>query len=136
MLWGATEVMLKNDKVFPSYYTWCIAALYSFFIFIKSFYSLWIIGHPWKASRHCGLQLFPLTSFHDLLVFLILSSIVFRHVLFGLPLLLYPWWFQSNEGFTIATVSLRNVRPIEFNFLLFIWFYIDFWWVLLFIRWI
>jgi len=31
----------------------------------------------------------PLTSFHDLLVLLISSSIVLRHVLFGLPLLLY-----------------------------------------------
>jgi hypothetical protein len=32
----------------------------------------------------------PLTSFHDLLVPLISSYIVLRHVLFGLPLLLYP----------------------------------------------
>ena len=24
---------------------------------IKSFYSLWSTGHPWRASRHCGLQL-------------------------------------------------------------------------------
>ena len=28
-------------------------------IIIKSFYSLWSIGHPWRASRHCGLQLSP-----------------------------------------------------------------------------
>ena len=32
----------------------------------------------------------PLTSFHGLLVLLISSSIVLRHVLFSLPLLLYP----------------------------------------------
>jgi DNA-binding IclR family transcriptional regulator len=32
----------------------------------------------------------PLTSFHDFLVPLISSSIVLHHVLFGLPLLLYP----------------------------------------------
>jgi len=32
----------------------------------------------------------PLTSFHDLPVPLISSSVVLRHVLFGQPLLLYP----------------------------------------------
>ena len=68
----------------------------------------------------------PLTSFHDLLVLLISSSTVLRHVLFGLPLLLYPWGFQSNAVFSIAPVSLRNVCPIQFNFLLFIWFSTDF----------
>ena len=26
---------------------------------IKSFYSLWSIRHPWRASRHCALQLSP-----------------------------------------------------------------------------
>jgi len=73
----------------------------------------------------------PLTSFHDLLVFLISSSIVLRHVFFGLPLLLYPWGFQSNAVFSIAPISLRNVCPIHFHFLLFIWFSLDFWWVIL-----
>ena len=28
-------------------------------IIIKSFHSLWSMGHPWRASRHCGLQLSP-----------------------------------------------------------------------------
>jgi len=60
----------------------------------------------------------PLTSFHDLSVFLISSSIVLCHFLFGLPLLLYPWGFQSNAVFS---ASLRNVCPIQFHFLLFIW---------------
>ena len=73
----------------------------------------------------------PLTSFHDLLVLLISSSIVLRHVLFGLPLLLYPWGFQSNAVFWIAPVSLCNVCPIQFHFLLFIRFSIDFWRVIL-----
>jgi len=73
----------------------------------------------------------PLTSFHDLLVLLISSSVFLRHVLFSLPILLYPWGFQSNAGFSIAPVSLRNVCPIEFYFLLFIWFSIDFWLVIL-----
>jgi len=73
----------------------------------------------------------PLTSFHDLLVLLISPSVVLRHVLFGLPLLLYPWGFQSNAVSSIAPVSLRNVCPIQFRFLLFIWFSIDFWSVIL-----
>ena len=72
----------------------------------------------------------PLTPFHDL-VLLISSSIVLRHVLFGLPLLLYPWRFQSNAVFSIAPVSSRNVFPIQFHFLLFIRLSIDFWWVIL-----
>ena len=67
----------------------------------------------------------PLTSFHDL-VLLILSSTVLRHVLFGLPLLLYPWGFQSNAVFSIAAAFLRNVCPIQFHFLHFIWFSINF----------
>jgi len=28
-------------------------------IIIKSFYSLWSVGHPRRASSHCGLQLSP-----------------------------------------------------------------------------
>ena len=73
----------------------------------------------------------PLTSFHDLRVPLIPSSIVLRHVIFGLPLRLYPWGFQSNAVFFIAPTSLRNVCPIQFHFLLFIWFSIGFCWVIL-----
>ena len=58
----------------------------------------------------------PLTSFHNLLGLLISSSIVLRHVLFGLPLLLYPLGFQSNSVFSIAHFSLRNMCPIHFHF--------------------
>jgi len=68
----------------------------------------------------------PLTSFHDLPVFLISSSNVFRHVLFSLPFLLYPWGFQSNAVFSIAPASLCNVCPIQFHFLLFIWISVGF----------
>jgi len=68
----------------------------------------------------------PLTSFHDLPVFLISPSIVLRQVFFSLPLLLYPWGFQSNGIFSIAPASLRNVCPIQFHFLLFIWISIGF----------
>ena len=73
----------------------------------------------------------PLTPFHNFLVLLISSSIVLRYVLFSLPLLLYPWGFQSHAVFSIAPVSLRNMCPIQFHFLLFRWFSIDFWWVIL-----
>ena len=41
----------------------------------------------------------PWTSFHDLHALLISSSIVLRHVLYGLPLL-YPRGFQSNAVFS------------------------------------
>jgi hypothetical protein len=68
----------------------------------------------------------PLTPFHDLPVFVISSSIVLRHVLFGLPLLLYPWGFQSNAVFFIAPASLRNVCSIQFHFHL----YLNFYWFL------
>jgi len=78
-------------------------------VIIKSIYSLCSIGLTRRASMHCCLQLSPPISFHDLLVLLISSSIVLRHVLFGLPLLQYPWGFQSNAVFSIALVSLRNV---------------------------
>jgi hypothetical protein len=61
-----------------------------------------------------------LTSFRDLPVLLISSSIVLRHVLFSLRLLLYLWGFQSNAVFCIAPASLCNVCPIQFHFLLFI----------------
>jgi len=68
----------------------------------------------------------PLTSFHDLPVFLISSSTVLHHVLSGLPILLYLWGFQSNAVFSIVLASLRNVCPIQFHFLLFIWISIGF----------
>jgi hypothetical protein len=62
-------------------------------IIICSFYSLWSIGHSFQALLSPAVSL---NSFHDLPKFLISSSIVLRHVLFELPLLLYPWGFQSN----------------------------------------
>ena len=62
-----------------------------------------------KSFQELRSTAIPLTSFHDLLVLLISSSVVLHHVLFGLPLLLYPRGFQSNAVFSIAPVSLRNV---------------------------
>jgi hypothetical protein len=75
----------------------------------------------------------PLTSFHDLLALLFSPSVALRHVLFGLPLLLYPWEFQSNAVFSVAPVHLRvrNVCPIQLNFFLFVLLSIDSWWAIL-----
>jgi hypothetical protein len=67
-----------------------------------------------------------LTLFHDLPIFLISSSIVLCHILFGVPVHLYPWGFQSNAVFSIAPASLRIVCLIQFHFLLFIWISIGF----------
>jgi hypothetical protein len=66
----------------------------------------------------------PLTSFHDLPVFLISSSIALRHVLFGLPLL-YPRGFQSSAVFSIVPASLCILCPIQIHFLPFIRISID-----------
>jgi hypothetical protein len=55
-----------------------------------------------------------------------LLSIVLRHVLFDVPLLLYPWGFQFNAVFCIAPASLCNVCPFLFHFHLFIWISIGF----------
>ena len=86
-----------------------------------------------KGSQALRSPAIPLTSLHDLLVLLyrISFSIVLRHVIFVLPLLLYPQGFQFNAVFSIAPASLRNVCPIQFHFLLFIWFSINFCWVIL-----
>jgi len=43
-----------------------------------------------KSFQSLRAPAIPLTSLHDLLVFLIPPSIVLLHVSFGLPLLLYP----------------------------------------------
>ena len=48
-----------------------------------------------------------------------------------LLLFLYVMCVKSNAVSSIAPVSLRNVCQIQFHFLLFIWFSIDFWWVIL-----
>ena len=67
----------------------------------------------------------PLPSFHDFLYF---SS----H-----PLLSFTTFSSAYlssyipDVFSVAPVSLCNVCPIQFHFLLFIWFSIDFWWVIL-----
>ena len=82
---------------------------------IKSCYSLWSIGHRWRASRHCGLQLSPWPRSmiylcflsHPLLSFAAFSSAClfcipedFNLMQFSLLLLfLYVMCVQSNSIF-------------------------------------
>jgi len=87
---------------------WILLLLVEHRASMKSFQALWSPA-------------IPLTSFRDLPVLLISSSTVLRHVLFGLPLLLYPWGFQSNVVFSISPASYCNVCPMQFHFFLFIW---------------
>ena len=90
-------------------------------IIIKSFYSLWSIGHPWRASRHCDLQLFPwphsmiflFLLFHPLLSFTTFSS---AYLFFCIP-----------EDSSLMLFSLLRL----FHFLLFIWFSVGFCWMIL-----
>ena len=97
---------------------------------IKSFHSLWIAGHPWRAAKHCGLQLCP---WPRCVIFLCLSHPVLplRHFLFGLFLLLYPWGFLSN-AVSLLLLFLYVIRvPSNSISLFYIWLSIDFWWVIL-----
>ena len=90
--------------------------IYCFYIIIKSFYSLWSIGHPRRATRHCGLRLspWPLSMIflrflsHPLLFFATFSSAYFSFYIpddsnliqFSLFLLfLYVMCVQSNPIF-------------------------------------
>jgi hypothetical protein len=86
------------------------------FIIIESFYSLWSIGHPWRASKGYNLQLSPWPPsmiflcflFHPLLTFATFSS---PYLFFYTPadsnpmrvslllLLLYVLCVQSNSIF-------------------------------------
>jgi len=83
---------------------------------IKSFCSLWSIGYPWRASRHCGLQLSPWPRSMIFLCFLshpLLSFATFSsaHLSFYIPedsnlmwfslllLFLYVMYVQSNSIF-------------------------------------
>ena len=84
-------------------------------IIIKSFYFLWSIGHLWRASRHCSLQLSPwphcmiflCVLSHPLLSFTTFSLAYLSYVLedsnlmqfFLLLLFLYVMCVQSNSIF-------------------------------------
>ena len=96
-----------------------------FIIIIRSFYSLCSTGHPWRASRHCGLQLSPWPRSMIFLCFL--SHPLLSFATFSLAYLS----FCIPEDSNLMQFSLRNVCPIQFNFLLFIQFSIDFWWAIL-----
>jgi len=96
------------------------------FIIIKSFYSLWSTGHPWRVSKRCDLQLSPWPRsmislcflFHPLLSFATFSSAY---------LFLYiPEDFNLMRFSLFLLLLYVNVCPIQFFFLLFIWISIGF----------
>ena len=76
---------IKLMLIWPSNVSVNSKVIYFFYIIIKSFYFLWSIGHPWRASRHCSLQLspWPLSMIflrflsHPLLFFATFSSAYF-----------------------------------------------------------
>ena len=87
---------------------------------IKSLYSLWSIGRPWRASMHCDLQLslwprstiFLFLLFHPLLSFATFSSAyLFFHI---------PNDFNLTR-FSLLLLLLCVMCPIQFHFLLLIW---------------
>jgi len=107
------------------------------FLYVKMVYNTVLYHHQFlllpvehrasmKSFQALRSPAIPLISFCDLPVFLIFSSIILCHVVFGLPILLYPWGFQSNAVFSVAPASLHNACPIHFHFLLFIWISIGF----------
>ena len=112
----------------------CCVRLWKFMIIIiniKYFYSLWSIGHPWRASRHCGLQLsswprsmtFLCFLSNPLLSFATLSS---AYLFFYIP-------EDSNLMQFCLLLLFLYVMCVQSNsiFFFFIWFSIDFWSVIL-----
>jgi hypothetical protein len=109
---------------------------------------LWSIGHPWRASRHCDLQLFPwphsmiflFLLFHPLLSFATFSSAyLFFYIpedsnlmLFSLLLLLlcvmcvqsnYIFFFleanrKSDNGEVRFEIEINHLEVFDFNFLI------------------
>ena len=96
--------------------------------FIHHWILLLLVEHraSMKSFQALRSPTIPLTSFHNLPVLLISSSVVLCRILFGLPLVLYPWGFWSNAVFSIAPASLHNVCPIQFHCLLLIWIFVGF----------
>ena len=96
-------------------------------IIIKSFYSLWSMGHPWRNSRHCGLDLPPWPCSMIFLCFLahpLLSFATFSlaSLSFDIPedsslmqfplllLFLYVMCVQSNSIFFFLSDCLLTTR--------------------------
>jgi len=103
----------------------------TFVVIISSFYSLWSVGHPWRASKHCNLiyplDLIPWSSciflFHPLLSF---TTFSLAYLFFYIP-------EDSNPmQFSLLLLLLYVMCPIQFHFLLFIWISIGFCLVILY----
>jgi len=78
-------------------------------IIVKSFYSLWSMGHPRRASRHCSLQLSPLP--HSMIFLCLLSH----------PLLSFATFPLSYLSFSI---------PEDSNLMQFSLWYLGIWYVI------
>ena len=107
-----------------------VSCVYVAVIIIKSFYSLWSTGHPWRASRHCGLQLCPWPRYMAFLCFL--SHPLLSFSTFSSAYLSFYIREDSNlMHFSLLLLFPYEMCPIQFHFLLFIWFSIDLWWLIL-----
>ena len=84
------------------------------------------IYDPWRAYRHCDIQLSP--SPHSMIFLCFLFYPVLSFATFSAAYLFFSISEDSNliRFFSIAPASLRNVCPIRFHFLLFIWVSIGF----------
>ena len=87
---------------------------------IKSIYSLWSIGHPWRASKHCGLQLFPWP--HSMIFLCFLSQPLLSFAPFSSAYLSFHIPEESNLMQFFLFLLFLYVMCVQFHFLLFIWF--------------
>jgi len=98
---------------------------------IKSFDSLWSIGHPWRASRHCGLQL---PSWPRSMIFLcFLSHPLLSFATFSLAYLSLYIPEDSNLmqfSLLLLFLCLMCFQSNSISFF-YIWFSIDVWWAIL-----
>ena len=101
------------------------------YIIIKSFYSLWSIGHPWRASRHCCLQLSPWPR--SMIFFCLLSHPVLSFATFSSVYLSFYIPEDSNLMQFFLLLLFLYIMCVQCNSIFFFLseFSIDFWWVIL-----
>jgi len=114
ILIDVTSISLCWEKV-PHYYysdAYSISLSLQKFSYLQHLYSVrWQLqlllllveqGASMKSFQALRSLAIPLASYHNFSLLLFSSSIVLHRVIFGLPLLLYPWGFQSNAVFSVA----------------------------------
>ena len=95
-------------------------------IIIKSFYSLWGIGHPWRASRHWDLQLFPWP--HSMIFLFLLFHLLLSFATFSSAYLFFYIPEDSNLMLFSLLLLLLCVMCVQSNSIFF--FYLIFCWLL------